>query len=201
MNKLILNFKSKDTKKIKNAKNFLGGKGANLSEMGRMGLPVPPGFTISTKVCEIFYKDKKRLNNKLIGQIKKELKIIEKDVSKKFGDLNNPLLLSVRSGARVSMPGMMDTILNLGLNDKTVIALANLPFEVLFAKAITVLSFKPRLRIVSIIPGIETLAPDLTDNKSGFFKSPNFLDTSFSITFNSFLICFTIFEFNFFLSL
>ena len=124
MNKLILNFKSKDSKKIKNPKNFLGGKGANLSEMGRMGLPVPPGFTISTKVCEIFYKDKKKLNNNLISQIKKELKIIEKDVSKKFGDLKNPLLLSVRSGARVSMPGMMDTILNLGLNDKTVNALA-----------------------------------------------------------------------------
>ncbi|MDA9726017.1 pyruvate, phosphate dikinase, partial [Candidatus Pelagibacter sp.] len=90
----------------------------------RMGLPVPPGFTISTKVCEIFYKDKKKLNKNLISQIKKELKLIEKDVSKKFGDLKNPLLLSVRSGARVSMPGMMDTILNLGLNDKTVKALA-----------------------------------------------------------------------------
>ena len=112
------------SKSIKNPKNFLGGKGANLSEMGRMGLPVPPGFTISTKVCEIFYKDKKKLNNNLISQIKKELKNIEKDVSKKFGDLKNPLLLSVRSGARVSMPGMMDTILNLGLNDKTVKALA-----------------------------------------------------------------------------
>ncbi len=124
MKKLILNFNSKDGKKIKNPKNFLGGKGANLSEMGRMGLPVPPGFTISTKVCEIFYKDKKRLNKSLISQIKKELKLIEKDVSKKFGDLKNPLLLSVRSGARVSMPGMMDTILNLGLNDKTVKALA-----------------------------------------------------------------------------
>ncbi len=124
MNKLILNFNSKDSKKIKNPKNFLGGKGANLSEMGRMGLPVPPGFTISTKVCEIFYKNKKKLNKTLISQIKKELKIIEKDVSKKFGDLKNPLLLSVRSGARVSMPGMMDTILNLGLNDKTVKALA-----------------------------------------------------------------------------
>ena len=124
MKKLILNFNSKDSKKIKNPKNFLGGKGANLSEMGRMGLPVPPGFTISTKVCEIFYKDKKRLNKSLISQIKKELKLIEKDVSKKFGDLKNPLLLSVRSGARVSMPGMMDTILNLGLNDKTVKALA-----------------------------------------------------------------------------
>ena len=124
MKKLILNFNSKQSKSIKNPKNFLGGKGANLSEMGRMGLPVPPGFTISTKVCEIFYKDKKKLNNNLISQIKKELKIIEKDVSKKFGDLKNPLLLSVRSGARVSMPGMMDTILNLGLNDKTVNALA-----------------------------------------------------------------------------
>ena len=124
MKKIILNFKSKDSKKIKNPKNFLGGKGANLSEMGRMGLPVPPGFTISTKVCELFYKDKKKLNKSLVNQIKKELKLIEKDVGKKFGDLKNPLLLSVRSGARVSMPGMMDTILNLGLNDKTAKALA-----------------------------------------------------------------------------
>jgi len=134
MNKLILNFKSKDTKKIKYPKNLLGGKGANLSEMGRMGLPVPPGFTISTKVCQMFYKDKKQLNPKLISQIKKELKVIEKDVSKKFGDLKNPLLLSVRSGARVSMPGMMDTILNLGLNDKTVVALAKKTSNGRFAK-------------------------------------------------------------------
>ncbi len=134
MNKLILNFNSKESKKIKDPKNFLGGKGANLSEMGRMGLPVPPGFTISTKVCEIFYKDKKKLNSKLIAQIKKELKIIEKQVSKKFGDLKNPLLLSVRSGARVSMPGMMDTILNLGLNDKTVVALAKKTSNGRFAK-------------------------------------------------------------------
>ena len=134
MNKLILNFTFKHSKKIKNPKNFLGGKGANLSEMGRMGLPVPPGFTISTKVCEIFFKDKKKLNSKLIKQIKTELKVIEKDVKKKFGDLKNPLLLSVRSGARVSMPGMMDTILNLGLNDKTVIALANKTQNGRFAK-------------------------------------------------------------------
>ena len=134
MNRLILNFKSKDVKKIKNPKNFLGGKGANLAEMGRMGLPVPPGFIISTKVCEIFYKYKKKLNLKLISQIKNEVKVIEKDVSKKFGDLKNPLLLSVRSGARVSMPGMMDTILNLGLNDKTVIALAKKTLNGRFAK-------------------------------------------------------------------
>ncbi len=134
MNKLIVNFKSKDSKKIKNPKNFLGGKGANLSEMGRMGLPVPPGFTISTNVCDLFYQNKKKLNSSLINQIKKELRIIEKDVKKKFGDLKNPLLLSVRSGARVSMPGMMDTILNLGLNDKTVKALANKTSNGRFAK-------------------------------------------------------------------
>ncbi len=134
MKKLIINFNSNDSKKIKNPKNFLGGKGANLSEMGRMGLPVPPGFTISTKVCEIFYKDKKKLNKNIISQIKKELKLIEKDVSKKFGDLKNPLLLSVRSGARVSMPGMMDTILNLGLNDKTVKSLATKTSNGRFAK-------------------------------------------------------------------
>ena len=72
MKKLVVNFKSQEGKKIKNSKNFLGGKGANLSEMGRMGLPVPPGFTISTKVCELFYKNKKKLNSKLIGQIKSE---------------------------------------------------------------------------------------------------------------------------------
>ncbi|AFS47787.1 pyruvate, phosphate dikinase [alpha proteobacterium HIMB5] len=134
MKKLILNFKSKETKKIKNPKNFLGGKGANLSEMGRMGLPVPPGFTISTEVCKLFYKEKKRLGKKIIEQIKKELKVVEKDVSKKFGDNKNPLLLSVRSGARVSMPGMMDTILNLGLNDKTVEALSKKTFNGRFAK-------------------------------------------------------------------
>ena len=134
MDKLILNFKSKISKKIKNPKTFLGGKGANLSEMGRMGLPVPSGFTISTKVCDLFYKNKKKLNLKIIQSIKKELKIIEKETGKKFGDLKNPLLVSVRSGARVSMPGMMDTILNLGLNDKTVLALANKTSNIKFAK-------------------------------------------------------------------
>ena len=71
MNKIILNFKSKDSKKIKNPKNFLGGKGANLAEMGRIGLPVPPGFTISTKVCDLFYKDKKKLNSRIVNIIKK----------------------------------------------------------------------------------------------------------------------------------
>jgi pyruvate,orthophosphate dikinase len=134
MNKFIFNFNSREVKKIKNHKNILGGKGANLSEMGRIGLPVPPGFTISTNVCELFYKNKKKLNSKVINQIKSELKVIEKVVEKKLGDLKNPLLLSVRSGARVSMPGMMDTILNLGLNDKTVIALSNKTSNGRFAK-------------------------------------------------------------------
>ena len=79
MSKLILNFKSKKSKKIKNPKNFLGGKGANLSQMGRMGLPVPPGFTISTKVCDLFYKNKKKLSPKILNDIKKELKNLEKE--------------------------------------------------------------------------------------------------------------------------
>ncbi len=134
MKKYIFNFKSKVSNKIKLSKNILGGKGANLSEMGRMGLPVPPGFTISTVVCELFYKNKRKINHKILGEIDKELKNIEKDTGKKFGDLNNPLLVSVRSGARVSMPGMMDTILNLGLNDETVHALANRTSNMRFAK-------------------------------------------------------------------
>ena len=134
MKKYIFNFKSKVSNKINFSKNILGGKGANLSEMGRMGLPVPPGFTISTEVCELFYKNKRKINHKILGEIDKELKNIEKDTGKKFGDLNNPLLVSVRSGARVSMPGMMDTILNLGLNDETVHALANRTSNMRFAK-------------------------------------------------------------------
>ena len=134
MSKLIFNFSSKKIKDIKDAKNLLGGKGFNLSEMGRMGLPVPPGFTISTKVCDLFYKNSKKLNHKITTMIKEELKKTEKESNKKFGDLENPLLVSVRSGARVSMPGMMDTILNLGLNDKTVIALARKTSNPRFAK-------------------------------------------------------------------
>ncbi len=134
MNKLIFNFKSNEVKKLKEPKNVLGGKGANLAEMGRLGLPVPPGFIISTHVCHLFYQNKKKLNKKLIKEINKQLHIIEKETNKKFGDLKNPLLVSVRSGARVSMPGMMDTILNLGLNDHTVIALAKKTSNMRFAK-------------------------------------------------------------------
>ena len=105
-------------------KTLLGGKGANLAEMCNIGLPVPAGFTISTEVCTYYYDHKKTYPETLDGQIKANIAKIEKAMGKKFGDLKNPLLLSVRSGARESMPGMMDTVLNLGINDKIVEALA-----------------------------------------------------------------------------
>ena len=120
MSKLIFRFNNKSSQNILNSKNILGGKGANLAQMAKLGLPVPPGFTISTEVCEYFYKNNKKIPKKIIQQTKKEINLIEKISKKKFGDFSNPLLVSVRSGSRVSMPGMMDTILNLGLNDKTV---------------------------------------------------------------------------------
>jgi pyruvate,orthophosphate dikinase len=105
-------------------KPLLGGKGANLAEMCRIGLPVPPGFTITTEVCTYYYDHKRSYPSALQAQMKAGVAAIEKQTGKKFGDLKNPLLVSVRSGARDSMPGMMDTILNLGLNDQTVEALA-----------------------------------------------------------------------------
>ena len=92
MNKVIFNFNSKEVKKIKDPKNILGGKGANLSEMGRIGLPVPPGFTISTNVCELFFKNKKKLNFKITNQIKSELKIVEKIVKKKIWRFKKPII-------------------------------------------------------------------------------------------------------------
>ena len=134
MSNLIFSFKNKKIKNLKNPKNILGGKGANLAEMGRLGLPVPPGFIISTEVCDLFYKSKKKLPKQVLKNIQIELKNIEKSTNKKFGDLKNPLLVSVRSGARISMPGMMDTVLNLGLNDQTVSALANKTLNARFAK-------------------------------------------------------------------
>lgn len=105
-------------------KNLLGGKGANLAEMVNIGLPVPAGFTITTEVCTYYYDNKKKYPKELKDQVLNSLAKIEKVMGAKFGDNKNPLLLSVRSGARASMPGMMDTILNLGLNDTTVEALA-----------------------------------------------------------------------------
>ena len=134
MSNLIFSFKNKKIKNLKNPKNILGGKGANLAEMVRLGLPIPPGFIISTDVCDFFYKNKKKLTSQVLKNIQLELKNVEKLTSKKFGDLKNPLLVSIRSGARISMPGMMDTILNLGLNDQTVKALANKNLNERFAK-------------------------------------------------------------------
>ena len=101
-------------------RNLLGGKGANLAEMARIGLPVPPGFTITTEVCTYFYNNAKKYPKTLEAEVKAGVASVEKQMGKKFGDEKDPLLFSVRSGARESMPGMMDTILNLGLNDKTV---------------------------------------------------------------------------------
>src|SRR5262245_23881833 len=105
-------------------KPLLGGKGANLAEMTRIGLPVPPGFTITTEVCTYYYQNKKSYPRELEAQVRSGVAFVENLLGKKFGDLERPLLVSVRSGARDSMPGMMDTILNLGLNDLTVVALA-----------------------------------------------------------------------------
>ena len=105
-------------------RSLLGGKGANLAEMARMGLPVPPGFTITTEVCTHFYANDNNYPDVLEAQVRRSVALTEKQLGKKLGDLKKPLLLSVRSGARDSMPGMMDTILNLGLNDDTVEALA-----------------------------------------------------------------------------
>jgi len=101
-------------------KNLLGGKGANLAEMAGLGIPVPPGFTITTEMCTVYYKLDRKYPAELNEQVQAGLRHIEKGIGKKFGDPNNPLLVSVRSGARTSMPGMMDTVLNLGLNDTTV---------------------------------------------------------------------------------
>lgn len=105
-------------------KEILGGKGANLAEMTGIGLPVPPGFTITTEVCAAYYDGGKKVPKGLVEAVQKNVKMLEKELGKKFGDTDNPLLVSVRSGAAVSMPGMMDTVLNLGLTDKSVKGLA-----------------------------------------------------------------------------
>ena len=105
-------------------RNLLGGKGANLAEMTNLGLPVPQGFTITTEACTQYYEDGEKINDEIMGQIMENITKMEEITGKKFGDKENPLLVSVRSGARASMPGMMDTILNLGLNEEVVEVLA-----------------------------------------------------------------------------
>ena len=124
MNKLVYYFGDKQTEGKAEMRDLLGGKGANLAEMCNLGLPVPHGFTISTEVCTYYYNNNKSLPEKLKLEIKKNIKKIENFTKMKFGSNSNPLLLSVRSGSRASMPGMMDTILNLGLNNEAVNGLA-----------------------------------------------------------------------------
>lgn len=114
-------------------RNLLGGKGANLAEMTKIGLPVPFGFTVSTEACTRFYEDGKKIDGSIVSEIFTAVNELEKEAGKKFGDVNNPLLVSVRSGARASMPGMMDTILNLGLNNEVVVGLAKLTNNPRFA--------------------------------------------------------------------
>ena len=116
MNKRVYKFEEGSASQ----RNLLGGKGANLAEMTNLGMPVPPGFTISTEACTDYYNDGKTINEETTKQIFFSLSWLEGVRGKKFGDMEDPLLVSVRSGAPVSMPGMMDTILNLGLNDESV---------------------------------------------------------------------------------
>ena len=109
----------------KDMRDLLGGKGANLAEMSNLKLPVPPGFTITTEACNRFYIENEKLWDGLLEEVKSHIDDVENILNKKFSDTENPLLFSVRSGAVISMPGMMDTILNLGLNDKSVLGLAH----------------------------------------------------------------------------
>ncbi len=162
MEKLIFRFNNEGSQSSLNSKDILGGKGANLAQMAKLKLPVPPGFTISTKVCEYFYKNNKKIPKKILLQAKKEIGIIEKITKKKFGGLSNPLLISVRSGSKISMPGMMDTILNLGLNDKTVIALKEKTSNGRFAKD----SYRRFIQMYSnVVLGLESyLFEELIDN-------------------------------------
>ena len=110
-------------------RELLGGKGANLAEMTNIGLPVPQGFTITTEACTQYYEDGRQINGEIMAEIMEYIEKMEKITGKKFGDHENPLLVSVRSGARASMPGMMDTILNLGLNEDVVGVIAAKYFE------------------------------------------------------------------------
>jgi pyruvate,orthophosphate dikinase len=123
--KMIYYFGKTKTEGRGDQKPLLGGKGANLADMTSIGLPVPPGFTITTEVCDLYYKHGRKLPPGLMEEVRKNVAILEKELGKRFGDSKLPLLVSVRSGAAASMPGMMNTILNLGLNDEAVVGLAN----------------------------------------------------------------------------
>ncbi|MBN9559908.1 MAG: pyruvate, phosphate dikinase [Alphaproteobacteria bacterium] len=133
MTKWVYSFGAGHNEGRADMRDLLGGKGANLAEMASIGLPVPPGFTITTEVCTAFYDNDRKYPADLDEQVRAGLKLIEQAVGLRFGDAEKPLLVSVRSGARVSMPGMMDTVLNLGLNDRTVAGLAEASKDPRFA--------------------------------------------------------------------
>ena len=120
MAKMVYSFGGNISEGKAEMKNLLGGKGANLAEMCQIGIPVPAGFTITTEVCVDYYKNNKNYPEGLIEEVYEALKKVEETMGAKLGDKENPILLSVRSGSRASMPGMMDTILNLGLNEDTI---------------------------------------------------------------------------------
>ncbi|MGA2791993.1 MAG: PEP/pyruvate-binding domain-containing protein, partial [Roseiarcus sp.] len=124
MTKWVYSFGGEKAEGSGRMRDLLGGKGANLAEMANLGLPVPPGFTITTDVCSRFYADSRNYPEELAGQVEAALAAMAELTGRAFGEAANPLLVSVRSGARASMPGMMDTVLNLGLNDASVAALA-----------------------------------------------------------------------------
>lgn len=142
-------------------KNLLGGKGANLAEMTNLGIPVPQGFTVTTEACNKYYEDGKKISEEVINQIYLKLQALEEETGKKFGSVTDPLLVSVRSGARASMPGMMDTVLNLGLNDEATEAIAKLVNNPRFAYD----SYRRFIQMFSdVVMGIEKrLFEDLLD--------------------------------------
>src|ERR1700683_2497338 len=133
MTKWVYDFGARPAEGRGDMKNLLGGKGANLAEMASLGLPVPPGFTITTEVCTYFYNHEKTYPAELAAEVETALDSVGRQTGRKFGHAGNPLLVSVRSGARASMPGMMDTVLNLGLNDRSVLTLAKTSGDACFA--------------------------------------------------------------------
>src|ERR1700752_533266 len=156
-------------------KNLLGGKGAGLAEMSSLGLPVPPGFTITTEVCTYYYSHGESYPPELRERVADGLAALEKSLGARFGDANNPLLVSVRSGARVSMPGMMDTVLNLGLNDRAVEGLARKSGDERFAYD----SYRRFIQMYGqVVLGIENHFEELVENHK--LDSGALLDTDLS---------------------
>ena len=172
-------------------KDVLGGKGAGLAEMSKAGVPVPPGFTISTEVCNIFFQNGNKVTREIDEQMFAALAKLEGQIGKKLGDPENPLLVSVRSGAKFSMPGMMNTILNLGLNDKTVEGLAKRSGNPRFAYD----SYRRFIQMfgeVALNIGMENFAPLRTLTSSGFSGSPSFFPICASSLASAANICWSI---------